>query len=289
MLVVHGSEGPPGAADPGPRALRTRAGRKRFPARRRRSHHDSRRAGSTRHRVAVRALRGGGGGVTVTLAAPMDPAFEPGARAQLRAARRPHGQRPARALAELGPRFVLPFAAAPLDFRLCSAWAPVVLEIGFGMATRRRRWPPRASRPRLRRRRGARGRRRRVAAAHRRGRARQPAHRAPRRGRGAAQMIRPPRWPAVPVVPRPWPKKRHHKRRLVQPVRGAGRVAWRRRLAALRHRLAAPCPADAGGARHARPNTAGYAPRRASAPAHEVRDSAACRLGHGCGTWSSAR
>ncbi len=39
-----------------------------------------------------------------------------------------------RALAELGPRFVLPYAAAPLDFEaVFGRRAPVVLEIGFGM------------------------------------------------------------------------------------------------------------------------------------------------------------
>jgi tRNA (guanine-N7-)-methyltransferase len=39
-----------------------------------------------------------------------------------------------RALDELGPRFVLPFAAQPLDFaRTFGRQAPVVLEIGFGM------------------------------------------------------------------------------------------------------------------------------------------------------------
>ena len=39
-----------------------------------------------------------------------------------------------RALAELGPRFVLPFADQPLDFeQVFGRRAPVVLEIGFGM------------------------------------------------------------------------------------------------------------------------------------------------------------
>jgi len=39
-----------------------------------------------------------------------------------------------RALAELGPRFVLPFAAAPVDFAAhFGRTAPLVLEIGFGM------------------------------------------------------------------------------------------------------------------------------------------------------------
>ncbi len=39
-----------------------------------------------------------------------------------------------RALVELGPRFVLPYAAAPLDFEaVFGRRAPVLLEIGFGM------------------------------------------------------------------------------------------------------------------------------------------------------------
>ena len=50
----------------------------------------------------------------------------------LRAGRMGSGQ--TRALHDLGPRFVLPFAAAPLDFAaLFGREAPVVLEIGFGM------------------------------------------------------------------------------------------------------------------------------------------------------------
>ena len=50
----------------------------------------------------------------------------------LRAGRMGPGQ--ARALAELGPRFVLPYAAAPLDFAAAfGRRAPTVLEIGFGM------------------------------------------------------------------------------------------------------------------------------------------------------------
>ena len=40
----------------------------------------------------------------------------------------------ARALAELGPRFVLPYRPVPTDFRLAfGRQAPLVLEIGFGM------------------------------------------------------------------------------------------------------------------------------------------------------------
>jgi tRNA (guanine-N7-)-methyltransferase len=50
----------------------------------------------------------------------------------LRAGRMGPGQ--ARALETLGPRFLLPFAAAPLDLdAVFGRHAPVVLEIGFGM------------------------------------------------------------------------------------------------------------------------------------------------------------
>jgi tRNA (guanine-N7-)-methyltransferase len=50
----------------------------------------------------------------------------------LRAGRMGSGQQ--RALAELGPRFVLPFQATPLDFAaVFGRDAPTVLEIGFGM------------------------------------------------------------------------------------------------------------------------------------------------------------
>ncbi len=50
----------------------------------------------------------------------------------MRAGRTTEGQ--ARALSELGPRFVLPYAARQLDFpTVFGRNAPVVLEIGFGM------------------------------------------------------------------------------------------------------------------------------------------------------------
>jgi tRNA (guanine-N7-)-methyltransferase len=50
----------------------------------------------------------------------------------VRAGRMGTGQ--VKALAELGPRFVLPYAAAPLDARAAFGRdAPLVLEIGFGM------------------------------------------------------------------------------------------------------------------------------------------------------------
>ncbi|MGC4062966.1 MAG: tRNA (guanosine(46)-N7)-methyltransferase TrmB [Aquabacterium sp.] len=50
----------------------------------------------------------------------------------MRAGRTTEGQ--ARALADLGPRFVLPYDAAPMDYAaIFGRTAPVVLEIGFGM------------------------------------------------------------------------------------------------------------------------------------------------------------
>ena len=72
-----------------------------------------------------------------------DTAMSPGARPLpehprtirsyvMRAGRTTEGQ--ARALAELGPRFVLPYAAQPLNLAATfERQAPVVLEIGFGM------------------------------------------------------------------------------------------------------------------------------------------------------------
>ncbi len=64
------------------------------------------------------------------------PSTAPSARAirsfVVRAGRMGPGQ--ARALAELGPRFVLPNEGTPLDFAaLFGRQAPVVLEVGFGM------------------------------------------------------------------------------------------------------------------------------------------------------------
>jgi tRNA (guanine-N7-)-methyltransferase len=50
----------------------------------------------------------------------------------MRAGRTTEGQ--ARALADLGPRFVLPYEATPMDYAATfGRTAPVVLEIGFGM------------------------------------------------------------------------------------------------------------------------------------------------------------
>ncbi len=135
----------------------------------------------------------------------------------LRGGRMGSGQQ--RALAELGPRFVLPVAAAPLDFAaVFGRRAPVVLEIGFGMGDATAA----------------------VAAA-------MPDHdfvgvevheagvgallrRIGEAGLGNVRIVR---HDAVEVLremippaslagvhlwfPDPWPKKRHHKRRLVQP------------------------------------------------------------------------
>jgi tRNA (guanine-N7-)-methyltransferase len=126
----------------------------------------------------------------------------------------------ARALAELGPRFVLPFAPQPLDFdRIFGRCAPRVLEIGFGMGDATAQ----------------------IAAAL-------PAtdflgievHEAgvgallKRIGEEGLANVRIVRHDAVEVVermiapgtlagihvffPDPWPKKRHHKRRLLQPA-----------------------------------------------------------------------
>ncbi|MDE2564452.1 MAG: tRNA (guanosine(46)-N7)-methyltransferase TrmB [Burkholderiales bacterium] len=63
---------------------------------------------------------------------PAEPAHAPIRSYVLRAGRMGSGQQ--RALAELGPRFVLPFAGRPLDLDAAfGRRAPRVLEIGFGM------------------------------------------------------------------------------------------------------------------------------------------------------------
>jgi tRNA (guanine-N7-)-methyltransferase len=136
----------------------------------------------------------------------------------LRGGRMGSGQ--ARALAELGPRYLLPFAPAPIDPRaVFGRSAPLVVEIGFGMGDATAR----------------------IAAAH-------PqvdflgieVHEAGvgallrRIGEAGLGNLRIVRHDAVEVLermiapatlagvnlffPDPWPKKRHHKRRLVQPA-----------------------------------------------------------------------
>ena len=68
-------------------------------------------------------------------AGPADPAVHPRRSIRsfvVRAGRMGPGQ--TRALAQLGPRFVLPYVPAPLDFKACfDREAPCVFEIGFGM------------------------------------------------------------------------------------------------------------------------------------------------------------
>jgi tRNA (guanine-N7-)-methyltransferase len=125
-----------------------------------------------------------------------------------------------RALAELGPRFVLPFEPRPLDFeRTFGRRAPVVLEIGFGMGDATAQV---------------------AAAAPDRDILGVEVHEAGvgallrRIGEAGLTNVRIVRHDAIDVLremiapaslaavhlwfPDPWPKKRHHKRRLVQPA-----------------------------------------------------------------------
>jgi tRNA (guanine-N7-)-methyltransferase len=125
-----------------------------------------------------------------------------------------------RALAELAPRFVLPFAAAPLDpAATFGRVAPLVLEIGFGMGDATAQL---------------------AAAAPERDFVGIEVHLAGvgallrRIGDAGLSNVRIVRHDAVEVLqamiapgslaavhlwfPDPWPKKRHHKRRLVQPA-----------------------------------------------------------------------
>ncbi|MEW6707686.1 MAG: tRNA (guanosine(46)-N7)-methyltransferase TrmB [Pseudomonadota bacterium] len=135
----------------------------------------------------------------------------------LRAGRMGTGQQ--RALAELGPRFVLPFQPQPLDFSaVFGRQAPVVLEIGFGMGDATAQIA--AARPdtdfigvevhtpgvgALLKRIGERG----LA------NLRIVQHDAVQ---VLAQMVPPASLAGVHIFfPDPWHKKKHHKRRLVQP------------------------------------------------------------------------
>lgn len=125
-----------------------------------------------------------------------------------------------RALAELGPRFVLPYVDAPLDpVAIWGRAAPLVLEIGFGMgdatAAVAAAQPERdflgvevheAGVGALLRRIGAAGLTN----------VRIVRHDAVE---VVERMLRPASLAAVHLwFPDPWPKKRHHKRRLVQPA-----------------------------------------------------------------------
>lgn len=135
----------------------------------------------------------------------------------LRAGRMGSGQQ--RALADLGPRFVIPFAPQPLDTRvLFGRDAPLVLEIGFGMGDATAQiaralpdidflgievHPPGVGA--LLRRIGELGLTN----------VRIVQHDAVE---VLAQMIAPALLAGIHVFfPDPWPKKRHHKRRLIQP------------------------------------------------------------------------
>ena len=136
----------------------------------------------------------------------------------LRAGRMGSGQ--SRALQELGPRFVLPFQPTPLDFAaVFGRRAPVVLEIGFGMgdatAAIAERMPGtdflgiEVHAPG-------------VGALLQRIGQRQLANlRIIRHDavEALAAMIPPASLAGVHIFfPDPWPKKRHHKRRLIQPA-----------------------------------------------------------------------
>jgi tRNA (guanine-N7-)-methyltransferase len=136
----------------------------------------------------------------------------------LRAGRMGSGQQ--RALVELGPRFVLPFKAQPLDpAALFGRPAPCVLEIGFGMGDATARIA--AARPdtdfigvevheagvgALLRQIGERGLNNLRIVRH-------------DAVEVLQQMVAPASLAAVHVFfPDPWHKKRHHKRRLIQPA-----------------------------------------------------------------------
>ena len=210
----------------------------------------------------------------------------------LRAGRLGTGQ--ARALAELGPRFMPPYQPAVPDWdAVFGRSAPRVLEIGFGMGQATAAIA--AARPdldfigvevhqpgvgALLREIGERGL----------GNIRILQHDAVEVLR---QMVAPASLAGLHVYfPDPWHKKRHHKRRLIQPalVDPAGQPAGARRLAALRHRLGRLCPADAAGA--GRLPVPGQHRRRlraapGDAPADQVRGPRPEAGATGCGTCCS--
>jgi tRNA (guanine-N7-)-methyltransferase len=203
----------------------------------------------------------------------------------LRGGRMGPGQQ--RALAELGPRFVLPFADQPLDFeQVFGRRAPVVLEIGFGMGDATAQ----------------------IAAAlpdtdflavevHEAG----VGALLKRLGEAGLSNVRIVRHDAVEVLdamvppsslagvhlyfPDPWHKKRHHKRRLVQPpfVR---RLVTRLAVGGYLHFATDWAPyaqqmLDVLGAEPALVNTAeGFAPRPAWRPQTKF-EKRGLELGHG--------
>lgn len=203
----------------------------------------------------------------------------------LRAGRMGSGQ--VRALAELGPRFVLPFQATPPDWdAVFGRQAPRVLEIGFGMGAATAAIAE--ARPELDfigcevhepgvgallRAIGGRGL----------GNLRIVQHDAVE---VLARMIPPATLAGVNLFfPDPWPKKRHHKRRLVQPAFVAALVS---RLAPggilhcatdwqpyAEHMLAV-LEAEPG----LRNTAAGYAPRPAHRPLTKF-EARGLNLGHG--------
>ena len=124
----------------------------------------------------------------------------------------------ARALGTLAPRFVVPFAAAPVDFaRVFGRDAPLAVEIGFGMGR-----PPRRSRlPRPTSTSSA-SRCIRPVSAHCCSASTSSGSRNVRIVQHDAvevleSMIAPASLAAIHVFfPDPWHKKRHHKRRLIQ-------------------------------------------------------------------------
>ena len=150
---------------------------------------------------------------------PTDPPFARTVRSYvLRAGRMGTGQQ--RALAELGPRFVLPFAPAPLGLpQVFGRHAPCIVEIGFGMGAATAQIA--AARPELDfigievheagvgallRLIGERG---------------LTNLRIVRHDAVAvmSQMIAPASLAGIHIFfPDPWHKKRHHKRRLIQPA-----------------------------------------------------------------------
>jgi tRNA (guanine-N7-)-methyltransferase len=146
-----------------------------------------------------------------------EPTLRPVRSYVLRGGRIGPGQQ--RALAELGPRFVLPFAAAPLDFdAVFGRRAPVVLEIGFGMGDATAQVAAAAP-----------GRDFLGVEVHEAG-VGALLRRIGEQGLGNLRIVR---HDAVEVLremvppaslagvhlwfPDPWPKKRHHKRRILQP------------------------------------------------------------------------
>jgi tRNA (guanine-N7-)-methyltransferase len=201
----------------------------------------------------------------------------------VRAGRMGSGQ--VRALAELGPRFVLPFATLQGLARQLRPPGAAVLEIGFGMGDATAAVA--AAQPhRLHRHRGASARRRRAAQAHRRAGVTTCASCSTTRCEVLEQMVAPATLAGVHVwFPDPWHKKKHHKRRLIQPafVATAGCSTWRRAATCTAPPTGSPMPSRC--CRCCRPNRAaehraGYAPRPDWRPLTKF-ENRGLKLGHG--------